>query len=276
VTTQADSPILDLLRRLPDSLEYAIERNLDNLATPLVSDIDIIMRKRDFCHLLNEARRSGILISVALAYGGARLFVGHDANSLKRIDCMWTVHYSGIPLDNIGELLAARATDSNTGLSVLPVRAQARVVWTIKNAYGGAEKYRALLEQHGYAILTPRARSRWLAAIVLRQPLVALMGFMATMMAYLARLVRPTGVVVTGANPELLRRSRAITYLFQNRIRADLGIAATVLRARVLSEICTTRHAWLADVDLSGCDTLSGCENKIIEYLKSNRTSYGC
>jgi hypothetical protein len=259
------------LAALPATVEYAVERGLATLDQPFIGDLDLVVTKQGFFVLHEIARRQGLIVSVTLSYGGARLFLGFEDGTIRRIDCMWAAGYIGIPICNVRRLLNSRIIDPATKLYVLSERMQAEVVFAVKNAHGGAEKYRKLLEQHGLEVLTGRARLRWLLSLAARQPLSSLIFLCRTMFVYSLRMIFPAGVIVRGAAYTTLRSSALLRYLFQDRIRVASPIAAFP-RSRLLAELCLVNSRALVDIDLSTAADPQATEQAVLDFLRKRHT----
>jgi hypothetical protein len=255
------------LREAAEYARFAVERGLDTIAVPCSSDVDIITTKRDFLRILDVAVRDHALLHVAMAYGGARVFLKDEHENVKRFDFTWTIHWYGIHFVTGESLLSLAQTDPATGLPVLPPHVHARILYFVKNAYGGAERYRSFLAQQGFAELDRAARRRYLAAVLLRAPVLSALGFIRTILCYLLRVRWPTGLIVTGAAVEVLRGSKRLNYLFSGRIDARAGVGAA-FRARVGSRMLVAPPGKKHDLDVAGCpgDEVDTC---IIQFLAS-------
>lgn len=258
------------LKDLPPELVYAIERGLPETDQPLISDLDIVITKRGFLTLYEIAKQRGMVVSVTLSYGGARLFIACHGG-IKRIDCMWNCSYLGIPICSTQRLLAARQLDPNTGLYILAEDMQAEIAFAVKNAYGGAEKYRVLLERHGLQVLSPNARRRWLISQTLRHPLATLTGLCRMILTYTTRIAFPSGVRVFGASATELMDSDVLRYLFQGRIRKT-GQIHGFIRSRLGSELCVVQSIARADIDLSVTENLQAAERAVQLYLREHQS----
>jgi hypothetical protein len=261
----------ELLADLPQEVVYAVERGLPEINRSLTSDLDLVITKCGFLILYEIARRRGMVISVTLSYGGARLFIACHGGGIKRIDCMWNCTYLGIPICDMGRLLASRQLDQDTGLYVLAEDMQAKVAFAVKNAYGGAEKYRGLFERHGLQVLTADARRRWLVLKLFKHPLATLTGLSRMMLAYAARIAFPAGIRVYGISAGELTHSSVLRYLFQGRIREAARINAFV-RSRLGAELCVVTSNAQADIDLRGFDSLPAAEQAVQTYLCEHRS----
>ena len=236
----------------------------------MISDLDIVITKQGFLTLYEMARQRGIVVSVTLSYGGARLFIAVHGG-IKRIDCMWYCSYLGIPICNLQRLLASRQRDKNTGLYVLSEDMQAEVAFAVKNAHGGAEKYRLLLERNGLEVLTAGARRRWLASQAAHHPLATLTGMARMLLSYAARIVLPSGVRASGISAIKLRESIVLRYLFQDRIRTT-GQIDGFIRSRIGSELCVVRSRDHADIILRETANLYATEQAFRAYLQKHRS----
>ena len=261
--------ILEFMRAVDDQVIYAIERNIESTGTPLLGDIDLLINKQDFDSVLAIARDAGLLVSVARAYGGARIYIGREPFCTKRIDCIWYLHYRGIPLLAVGPLLAGRVRDSRTGLFVLPEKDQATAAWAIKTAYGGTGRYTDLFQRHGLELLSAARRRAWLARKALARPVTSLAGVALNLAMYLRRLAEPTGVIVCGVEARLLRGSRVLEYLFQGHIRESGSVVSLLLRSRMFSELCVTGNRRLAQISIPENASVRDCEQLIFDYLQA-------
>lgn len=259
--------LLDLF----SNLDCAIERGLSSVAVPLRGDVDLLLSERDREKCLERIRHSGMLIHAASAYGGTRLFLGDGLRVIKRLDVTWKLHYRGVPLLDVDRLLAHSAVDSSSGFRILPEKSAMEIACAIKNAYGGAEKYRAPMERHGFSVLRSNQRRKWLLALIMKRPMESLSGAVRCAFHYCRRLWRPTGVMIGGANPSVLNQSALLTYLSQSRGIRQYGMVAGYLRSRLMSEICVVRCARLADLNLPGNADGATCEEEIVNYLSKRR-----
>jgi len=265
-----ESQSLDrFLKSIPCEVKYAIERNVEYVYQPLVGDIDMLICEKDFPLLIQLAREARILILVTKSFGGARIFIGNDTKTIKRIDCVWNLHYRGIFLASVEEFLARRVIDPDTGLYVLPEELQAHVVYLVKNAYSGADKYQTLLERNGFVVLNSKERLWWLSTAILRHPIAFITGFFKYLFSYLTRLFSPTGLLVYGAPVDRLRSSIAVNYLFQDRVRSMDSLMMAFLRASLLSEMCVIPYRWLAQLRFSKDASTIECEREIFQFLRS-------
>jgi len=260
-----------LLEKLPAEVVYAIERGVAEADQPLVSDLDIVITKRSFLVLYSLAKQCGMIVSVTLSYGGARLFITLHDGGIKRFDCMWNCSYLGIPICSTRQLLTARKTERNTGLYVLAENMQAEVAFAVKNAHGGAEKYRDLLERHGLKVLDNTSRRLWLLSLIVKHPLATLTGITRMTLAYTARLIFPSGITVFGASATELRNSDVLRYLFQGRIQETGGISGFI-RSRLGAELCIISSRSQADIDLSYTDGLQSAEQAILGHLHKHQS----
>lgn len=263
--------VFSLLRDASPQITYAIERGAAEINDSLRSDLDIVIAKKDFFELFELAQHNNMIIFSTLSYGGVRLFVSNGGTGIKRIDFQWNAYYWGIPIADVGELLKSRTTDPATGLSVLPESMHAMIINAVKNVYGGADRYRDLLSKHGYHVMGRGERRRWLAGRVLSRPFSSLFGLARTMLIYLGRLVYPSGLMLYGADPALLRNSRTLNYLFQGRVR-EAGIGQAFIRSRLFSELCIISNKDLADIDISSCSDLQDIEQRVVSFLRKNRS----
>lgn len=259
------------LLELFSNLDCAIERGLSSIAVPLRGDIDLLLSERDREKCLERIRTSGMLIYAASAYGGTRLFLGDGLGVVKRVDVMWKLHYRGVPLLEVDRVLAHSAVESSSGLRVLPEKIAMEIACAIKNAYGGAEKYRTSMERHGFSVLRANQRRQWLLALIMKRPVESLYGAVRCAVCYCRRLWRPTGVMIGGVSPSVLNQSALLTYLSQSRSIHQYGMLAGYLRSRLMSEICVVRCARLADVNLPGHADEATCEKEIVNYLRKKR-----
>lgn len=264
------STIRQFLLNLPSVVDYAIERGLSTLDQPFVSDLDIVVSKQGFMALYGIARQQGLVVSVTLSYGGARLFLEFKDGTIKRIDCMWDATYMGIPLCSTRRLLNSRLIDPATKLYVLPERMQAEVVFAVKNAHGGTEKYQELLERHGLRALTAGVRRRWLLSLLMRQPLTSLVCLFRTILVYSLRMIFPSGITIHGTTDTMLGIGNCVSlrYLFQDRIRAARTVSA-FLRSRLMAELCLIRSRAMADIDLTADPRPA--ENAVLDFLRRRR-----
>ena len=260
-----------LLGQMSD-LEYVIERGMESINLPLQSDIDLLLSERDKASFVQRVRASGMLLYASSAYGGMRLFIGGTRADIKRIDCTWNLHYRGVPLLNVDRLVAEGIIDTVTDLKTLPEPVMAEIAFAIKNAYGGAEKYRALLEKYGFSILSSSQRVKWLAGKVVKHPAASIFGAMGCFFSYVRRIWKPTGLMVGGVSPAVLEQSEVIKYLFQSRAIRRYRTVIGFIRSRLTSDICVVSWARFADLDLSHARDLAECEEWIIRYLQGKRT----
>ena len=262
--------ILKFFQSLPYNIEYAIERGLDEVAISSSGDLDILIRKRDFPALIQAARDANILTSLSISYSGARIFLG-DCNGIKRIDFNWIAHYRGLPLGSVEKYLQARRKDSVTGLFVLPDKQHAAFIYLIKNSYGGAEKYRQLLEENNFMVLNKRQRHWLIFTAIIRHPLASIAGKIRYTASYLFRFIYPTGLLVSGLSRQQLENNHDVMYLFQNRISSKRGLKA-FLDTRLLSRLCITPDIRRADIALNGGADNRETTTAIVKYLRSTRT----
>jgi hypothetical protein len=263
--------VFSLLREATPRITYAIERGASEIDDSLRSDLDIVIDKKDFFELFELAQRRNMIIFTTLSFGGVRLFVSNHESGIKRIDFQWDAYYRGIPIADVGELLKNRTTDPVTGLFVLPESMHARIINAVKNAYGGADRYRELLSKHGYRVMVGGERLRWLAGRALSQPFSSIFGLVRTALIYLGRLVYPSGLMVYGADPAMLRNSRTLNYLFQGRIR-EAAIGPTFIHSRLMSELCVISIKAMADIDVSACKDIQAVEQKVVSFLRRKRS----
>lgn len=259
------------LFELLSHLDYAVERGLASAAVPLQGDIDLLLSERDRKKCFERIKRSGMLIYAASAYGGTRLFLGDNLRVIKRLDVTWKLHYRGVPLLPVDQLLAQSTVDSSTGLKVLPEKIAMEVAWAIKNAYSGAEKYRTSMEKHGFSVLNSNQRRKWLLGLVMKHPLDSLYGVIKCTFQYLRRLWRPTGLMIGGISPSLLNQSAVLIYLSQSRGIRQYGMFSGYMRSRLMSEICVVGSALFADLNLSENANVSTCEKEIANFLRERR-----
>ena len=198
------------------------------------------------------------------------MFLSYDGQGIKRIDFQWGAYYWGIPIVDVRKLLEGRFVDPQTGLSLLPESMHAAIINAVKNTYGGADRYRDLLLEHGYHVMGSGERLRWLAGRALSRPFSSLFGLVRTMLIYFSRLVYPSGLMLYGADPALLRCSRTLNYLFQGRI-SEAAIGPAFFRSRLLSELCIISNKDLADIDISSCQDLQIIEESVVSYLRRKR-----
>lgn len=260
-----------VLLELFSNLDCAIERGLSSIAVPLRGDIDLLLSERDREKCLERIRNSGMLIHAASAYGGTRLFLGDGLRVIKRLDVTWKLHYRGVPLLEVDRLLAHSTVDASSGFRILPEKIAMEIAYAIKNAYGGAEKYRMSMERHGFSVLRSNQRRKWLLALIMKRPLDSLYGAVRCAVHYCRRLWRPTGVMIGGASSSVLNQSALLMYLSQARGIRQYGMFAGYLRSRLMSEICVVRFARLADLNLPGNADGATCEKKIVNYLRNRR-----
>lgn len=263
--------VSSFLKGATPQIAYAIERGAPEINISFCSDLDIVIAKKDFLKLFELARGNDMVISTALSLGGARVFVSNGELGVKRIDFQWNVFYWGIPIADVKELLKDRFIDPATGLAFLPESAHAKIIYSVKNAYGGAEKYQELLKKYGYPPLGAADRAGWLAKCALSRPLPSLRGFVTTFLIYLSRLIYPSGLMVYGVEAATLRNSRALSYLFQGRIR-KAAVGAAFIRSRMMSELCVVSSKAMADMDISSCADLKDIEQNIISFLRKKRS----
>ena len=226
---------------LLSGLDYAIERNIEMIDIPLEGDVDILITFAAYQSFIKRAWERGVVLSVARVFGGSRVFIACSTKLIKRIDFMWHIHYRGIIMAETQELLALREPSSEGGLYTLPINAQVRIVYYIKNAYGGAEKYRSVLEQQGYGVLDRLGRRIMLKKAWLSRPLRATYGMLFYWMSYLRRVIVPSGLTVAGVNLSRLKKNKILNYLFQTRIYEEQSIFLAMLRSRFMSELCLTK-----------------------------------
>ena len=263
--------VREFLVQATPRIRYAIERGVAEIDESLRSDLDIVIIKNDFFKLLELARNENRLISSTLSFGGARLFLSNHNADIKRIDFQWGAYYWGIPIADIGRLLEGRFIDPTTGLSLLPEPMHAAIIDAVKNAYGGADRYRDLLSKHSYHVMESGERLSWLAGRVLSRPFSSMLGLARTMVIYLGRLVNPSGLIIYGAAPALLHNSRTLNYLFQGRVR-ESAIGPAFIRSRLLSELCIISNKALADIDISSCLNLQEIEERVVSFLRTKRS----
>ena len=268
-----DSPLSasQFLASLSPVVVYAIERGLPDVDQSLKSDLDLVISKHGFLALCEMARQRDMFVSVALSYGGARLFITCPDDGVKRIDCMWNCSYLGIPICSTQRLLAGRQLDQDRELYVLTEAMQAEVIFAVKNAHRDAEKYRTLLEQYGLKVLTGTARRRWLFSQIAKHPLATFAGLCRVVLTYVARMACPTGIKVFGISAAELRKSEKLRYLFQNRIR-ETGRIAGFIHSRLGSELCIVKSKNQADIDLSETENLQAAEQTTLNYLRKHRS----
>ena len=263
--------VSEFLSGLPADVKYAIERGLPEIDQALVSDLDIVITKNGFRMLYASAVEKGLLLFATLSYGGVRLFLASSSCDIKRIDCMWNCNYLGIPICSVSKLLNVQVRDAQTSLFVLNENMQAEVAFAVKNARGGAEKYRVLLERNDLEVLSAGARRHWLVKQVVKHPLATLTGVPRLVLAYAIRILFPSGVSVFGVSARQLTQSDVLTYLFQGRIR-EAALIEGFMRSRFGSELCIVKSVKQADIDLSGMQTLQAIEQEILAYLRESRT----
>jgi hypothetical protein len=266
------SQCVELLLAQMSDLGYVIERGMESINLPLESDIDLLLSEGDKASFVQRVIASGMLLYASNAYGGIRLFIGKTRADIKRIDCTWNLHYRGVPLLSVDRLLTEGIIDTVTDLKTLPEPVMAEIAFAIKNAYGGAEKYRAFLEKHGFSILSSSQRVKWLTGKVLRHPAASIIGAMGCFFNYVRRIWKPTGLMVGGVSPAVLEQSEVIRYLFQRRAIRRYRTVIGLIRSRITSDICVIPWVRFADLDLSHARDLAECEERIISYLQGRRT----
>lgn len=259
------------LFELLSHLDYAVERGLASIAVPLQGDVDLLLSECDREKCFERIKKSGMLIYAASAYGGTRLFLGDNLRGIKRLDVTWKLHYRGVRLLPVDQLLAQSTVDSITGLKVLPERIAMEIAWAIKNAYSGAEKYRASMENHGFSVLSSNQRRKWLLGLAIKQPLDSLYGAIRCVLHYCRRFWKPTGLMIGGTSPSILNQSALLIYLSQSRGIRQYGTFVGYLRSRLMSEICVVGSTLLADLNLSGNANVFTCEKEIVSYLRERR-----
>ena len=243
---------------------------LDDVSLSSQGDLDILIRKSDFPNIIKAARCAGILISSSITYGGARIFLGDDDGNIKRVDFDWLIHCRGIPLDSVDNSIKARQIDPTTGLFVLPEKQHAAMINLIKNSYGGAEKYRQLLERNGYQVLSKAQRNRLILTTLVRHPIASIMGKVRYLACYLLRAVYPTGLLIYGLSRQQLENNRDVMYLFQNRISSSNGLR-TFFDTRIMSRLCITSNTQHADIALDFDTDLKTMTTEVVKYLRSTR-----
>jgi hypothetical protein len=263
--------VRDFLRQAAPGTRYAIERGASEAGDSLRSDLDIVIDKKDFFGLHELARNENMIISLALSYGGARVFLSNKKAGIKRVDFQWGAYYWGIPIADVGELLKSRFIDPASGLSLLPDSAHATMINAVKNTYGGADRYSDLLSSHGYRVMNRGERLRWLAGRAMSRPFSSLLGLARTMLIYTGRLAYPSGLMLYGADPALLRNSKVLNYLFQGRIR-QAAMGPAFIRSRLASELCIISSKTMADIDISACADLQAVEQSVISCLRRKRS----
>ncbi len=263
--------ITDFFTSLPDTLQYAIERGLEDITQPCKGDLDILIRKSDFPVLLDTARKSGLLVCVSVTFGGARMFLGPDNSNLKRIDLDWSIHYRGLVWQPADHYLRERLRDPESGLFVLPTRQHAEILHFIKNCYSGAHRYNDFLKQQGFGILDRTSRAHLLLETIRRRPLQTLTGKLRYLVCYLMRTFHPTGLVVTGATRETLLSLPQISYIFQGRIDC-CGLLAALAGSIYTSRLCIIKSSSIYNIDLGGSPDILLIRKLIIGYLRSNRS----
>ena len=264
-------PASAFIRSLPARITYAVERNIDSFNIPLKGDIDILITSESYLEFLKAAHAAGILLFCTPSFGGARLFLGTCPGDIKRVDCGWHQNYKGIPLGDVGELLKTRVFDQESGIYLLPPPMQAKLLWMVKNAYGGAEKYRELLTENGFNILTRKQRRIWLVKTLLANPLKSLFGFFQFLWVYVRRLSHSSGLLVYGISVDQLWQCPTIQYLFQGRIGKAANLISGILRSRINSEALTVGNPGAADIDLSICEDNLQREIRIMDFLRIHR-----
>lgn len=262
--------IIDFFRSLPSNLEYAIARGLDDVALSAKGDLDILIRKKDFPALIQAARDANILTSLTISYSGARIFLS-DNNNIKRVDFNWVAHYRGLPLGSIEDHIKSRYKESAMGVFVLPDKQHADFIYRIKNTYGGAEKYRQLLEKNNYRVLTKNQRNWFILSTFLRHPLASIIGKIRYSACYLLRATYPTGLGVFCLSKQQLENNQDVMYLFLDRISYSKGLKA-FLYTHFLSRLCVTSNAKGADLILGLDSDTCTTTTAIIKYLRHSRT----
>jgi hypothetical protein len=250
-----------------DGSEYAIQRGLQSLDIPLSSDIDIVVTKASAVHMIDLAKEKKLLIHLTESYGGARLYVAGRGSNAKRIDLMWECHYRGIPLLDLSPIIKRRALDGGSGLYSVSEPDLASIVYFIKNAYGGADRYACLLEKYGYSVLSNRRRVKFILASFLKKPVRSCCGLARVAYLYARRIISPSGLTVTGKGNDFLARSEIINYLFPGKIQ-PCRFPVWVYRARIASALCILAQGRHAQVDLSMCASLRECERQILRELR--------
>ena len=263
--------ILKFFKSLPHSIEYAIERGLDDVSLSSKGDLDVLIRKPDFPIIIKAARSAGILISSSITYGGARIFLGDDDGNIKRVDFDWFIHYKGIPLDSVEHYINRRQKDPETELFVLAEKEHAAIINHIKNSYGGAEKYRQFLEKNNYRVLNKRQRAQFIFATFIRYPFTSIMGKIRYSACYLLRAIYPTGLSVYGLAKHQLESNQDIMYLFQNRISSSRG-SRDFLNTHFLSRLSITPNPQHADIVLKTETDNAEMTATVVKYLRSMRT----
>lgn len=265
--TERPEFVTNLFLRL-DDLEYAIERGLREIDAPLVSDLDVIIRREDMDKFIKLASEERLLLHVVNTFGGARVFIGRGVHDVKRVDFMWLCHYRGIHLLDLKPLLGRRKLDPVSKLYVLAEDDHARVLFAVKNAYGGAEKYRSELSNYGFPTFGPRNRINWLVKCFLSEPIRASVGAVSVALAYAGRLIRPSGLSVFGTSANTLNRSSVIRYIFQGRVQQCSCLSVPYL-AGLGAALCVVTTRRCAQLDLSSCSSLADCEQEVVATLRA-------
>lgn len=266
-----ENTITKCLETLLLDLNYAIERNIESIDIPLEGDVDILITYPDYVHFIRRAREQNLVLSVARVYGGARVYLECPGKLIKRVDCIWRVHYRGINMLDVKKLISKRILSAEAGLYVLPEREQAYVVFYIKNSYGGAPKYRVLLEKHGLRVLGPAARRKMLSEFWAQKTWQTLVGVLSYWLSYLNRILSPTGLAISGITSDRVHGMTVLGYLFQGKICEENGRLKVLFRSHLLSELCIT-HKHYAELKLKEHVTDNDIEEEVIACLRNRIT----
>ena len=266
-----ENKITKCLETLLLDLNYAIERNIESIDIPLQGDVDILVTYPDYVQFIRRAKEQYLVLSVARVYGGARVYLECPGRLIKRVDFIWRLHYRGINFLDVKKLISKRILSAEVGLYVLPEREQAYVVFYIKNAYGGAPKYRRLLEKYDFSVLDPAARRKMLSTFWAQKTSQTLVGVLSYWLSYLNRIVGPTGLAVSGITSDRAHNIRVLGYLFQGKICEEYGRLKVMIRSRLLSEFCIT-HKHFAELQLKEHVTDNDIEEEVIACLRNRIT----
>lgn len=267
-----ENTITKCLEVLLLNLNYAIERNIASIDIPLEGDVDILIPYPDYVRFLQRARERGVVISVARVYGGSRVYLEFAGKLIKRIDLIWRLHYRGINFLEVNKLLEQRVLSEKIGLYVLQEYEQACIVFYIKNAYGGAQKYQKLLEKHEFSVLLPAERRKLLSSFWRHNTRQTLVGVLSYWFSYFDRVFHPTGLALSGITIERARNIGVLGYLFQGKIREQSGYINIMFRSRFLSELCITQNKF-AELKLGEHVADKDVEIAVITCLRSRATN---
>ncbi|MFC1772731.1 hypothetical protein ACFL3A_05190 [Pseudomonadota bacterium] len=262
-----ENTITKCLETLLLELNYAIERNIESIDIPLEGDVDILITYPDYVHFIRRAREQNLVISIARVYGGARVYLECPGMLIKRVDFIWRLHYRGINFLDVKKLISERILSAEAGLYVLPEREQAYVVFYIKNSYGGAPKYRELLEKYGLKVLSPAERRKMLSTFWVKKTWQTLVGVLSYWLSYLSRILSPTGLAVSGVTSDRIRNMKVLGYLFQGKICEEYSRVKVVIRSRFLSELCITNKHF-AELKLKEHVTDNDIKEEVIACLR--------